>query len=93
MKGSRDNETPLDRTMPADTSRPITNLAARMTEDEVGVHILLSNLLGHVQPQRAIFIVDVSLRLIRENCMRPIDFLELSLQLGQVKNGKLSREA
>lgn len=51
-------------------------------EHKIGVHVLLSELLGHVQPQRAIFVVDVAFCDVREHGVSIVELLEL---LGSIR--------
>jgi len=45
-------------------------------QDEVCVDVLLSKLLGHVEPQGAILVVDVPLRRVVEDGVGAVDLLE-----------------
>lgn len=58
-------------------SHLIVYFARRRCDDEVSVDILFAKLLGDVQAQRAVVVVDISFRLIAENTVSPIDFFEL----------------
>lgn len=68
-------------------------LAGRRGDHEVGVDILLAKLLGDVQAQRAIVVVDVPLRLVAQNGMGPVHLLELKRVAGSVyEEGRVGRE-
>lgn len=53
-------------------------------QHKVGVDVLFSKLLRHVQPQRAILIVDVALRGVVQDGVCVVDLLELVRRLGIV---------
>lgn len=53
-------------------------------QDKVGVDVLLSELLGHVEPQGAVFVVDVALGGVVEDGVGVVDLLELVGRLGVV---------
>lgn len=53
-------------------------------QDEVGVDVLFSELLGHVQPQRAVFVVDVPFGGVIQDGVSVVDLLELVRRLGIV---------
>lgn len=53
------------------------HLACRRRDHKVRVHVLLAKLFGNVQTQRAVVVVDVALRLVAEDRVGAVDFLEL----------------
>lgn len=57
-------------------------LHRRRRDHKVRVHVLLAKLLGNVQAQRAVVVVDVALRLIAEDRVGAVDFLELCRGVG-----------
>lgn len=58
-------------------------------EHEVGVHVLLPELLGHVEPQRAVLVVDVSFRGVRQDGVGVVDLL-INLSAASGLSGFLS---
>lgn len=54
-------------------------------EHKVGVHVLLPELLGHVEPQRAVLVVDVSFRGVRQDGVGVVDLLKLVRSLWVIR--------
>lgn len=54
-------------------------------EHEVGVHVLLPELLGHVEPQRAVLVVDVSFCGVRQDGVGVVDLLKLVCSLWVIR--------
>lgn len=54
-------------------------------QNKVGVDVLLSELLGHVQPQGTVFVVDVLLGGVHQDGVGVIDFLKLLCCFGVVR--------
>lgn len=52
-------------------------LARRGRDHEVSIHILFAELLCNIQTQRAIIIVDISLRLVTQDAVRSVHLFEL----------------
>lgn len=53
-------------------------------EDKVSVDVLFSELLGHVEPQRAVFVIDVPFGGVIQDGVSVVDLLELVGSLGIV---------
>ena len=53
-------------------------------EDKVSVHVLLSKLLGHVQSQGSVLVIDVPLGTVVQDGVGVVDFLKLISSLGVV---------
>lgn len=60
-------------------------LACWRSHYEVSINILFTKLFGNVQSQRAIIIINVSLREITQNTVGPINIFELKQQM-KVRN-------
>lgn len=52
-------------------------LACRRCDNEVCIHIFFTELLGNVETQRSIVIVDVPFRLIAQDCVSSVDLFKL----------------
>lgn len=57
--------------------RVATHLSPPAGQDKVGVDVLLAELLGHVEPQRAVLVVDVLLGGVAQDGVGVVDLLEL----------------
>lgn len=54
-----------------------TYFTPRRSDDKVGVDILLAKLLGNIEAERAVVVVDVPFGRVAEYRMRPVHLLEL----------------
>lgn len=59
-------------------TRRMEYLACWRCDHKVGVHVLLAELFGNVETQRAVIVVDVSLGDVAQDRVGPVDFLELN---------------